>query len=247
MIDWYDRNQCHHGNVEGHDRSNGRVFKVSYGNPKHEASISSGSTIVQLVELQLHQQRLARAPCAARDSRARAERRRLRESTLIEMAFTHADATRRLRALWALARGRNAGRRLVARGLANDDGHRASLDRAAGLRKRAAIGDRLWQSFTSWPQRTIRRPSCGCTWPRPLAACRSRLAGILSQPLVRMPRTRAITTCHSCFGTPPSRWRSRLRGARWPWRSMGASLWWPHSWPAACFAGHARGAGHGDR
>ncbi len=30
MIDWYDRNQCHHGNVAGHDRSNGRIFKVSY-------------------------------------------------------------------------------------------------------------------------------------------------------------------------------------------------------------------------
>jgi putative membrane-bound dehydrogenase-like protein len=30
MIDWYDNNQCHHGNVAGHDRSNGRIFKVSY-------------------------------------------------------------------------------------------------------------------------------------------------------------------------------------------------------------------------
>ncbi len=28
MIDWYDRNQCHHGNVPGHDRSNGRIFKI---------------------------------------------------------------------------------------------------------------------------------------------------------------------------------------------------------------------------
>ncbi|GIX05571.1 MAG: hypothetical protein KatS3mg114_1440 [Planctomycetaceae bacterium] len=29
-IDWYDRNQCHHGNVEGHDRRNGRIFKIRY-------------------------------------------------------------------------------------------------------------------------------------------------------------------------------------------------------------------------
>jgi len=34
MIDWYDKNACHHGNVEGHDRSNGRIFKISYGPPK---------------------------------------------------------------------------------------------------------------------------------------------------------------------------------------------------------------------
>lgn len=33
FIDWYDKNQCHHNNVDGHDRSNGRIFKVSYGTP----------------------------------------------------------------------------------------------------------------------------------------------------------------------------------------------------------------------
>ncbi|MEO7300360.1 MAG: PVC-type heme-binding CxxCH protein [Verrucomicrobiota bacterium] len=30
MIDWYDKNQCHHNDVNGHDRSNGRIFKISY-------------------------------------------------------------------------------------------------------------------------------------------------------------------------------------------------------------------------
>jgi putative membrane-bound dehydrogenase-like protein len=36
MIDWYDKNQCHHNEVNGHDRTNGRIFKVSYGQPVHE-------------------------------------------------------------------------------------------------------------------------------------------------------------------------------------------------------------------
>ena len=31
MIDWYDKNQCHHNDVNVHDRTNGRIFKVSYG------------------------------------------------------------------------------------------------------------------------------------------------------------------------------------------------------------------------
>jgi putative heme-binding domain-containing protein len=34
MIDWYDKNQCHHNDVNVHDRTNGRIFKVSYGTAK---------------------------------------------------------------------------------------------------------------------------------------------------------------------------------------------------------------------
>jgi hypothetical protein len=34
LIDWYDKNQCHHNDVNGHDRANGRIFKVSYGETK---------------------------------------------------------------------------------------------------------------------------------------------------------------------------------------------------------------------
>ncbi len=34
MIDWYDKNECHRNEVELHDRTNGRVFKVIYDGPK---------------------------------------------------------------------------------------------------------------------------------------------------------------------------------------------------------------------
>lgn len=34
IIDWYDRQQCHTGNAAAHDRSNGRIFKISYGEKK---------------------------------------------------------------------------------------------------------------------------------------------------------------------------------------------------------------------
>jgi len=34
FIDWYDRQQCHHNGVNVHDRSNGRIFKLSHGDPK---------------------------------------------------------------------------------------------------------------------------------------------------------------------------------------------------------------------
>ncbi|QDU29944.1 FG-GAP repeat protein [Anatilimnocola aggregata] len=34
VIDWYDRNQCHHKNTEGHDRTNGRIYRISYNDAK---------------------------------------------------------------------------------------------------------------------------------------------------------------------------------------------------------------------
>jgi putative membrane-bound dehydrogenase-like protein len=34
LIDWYDKNQCHHNEVNAHDRTNGRIFKVTFGEPK---------------------------------------------------------------------------------------------------------------------------------------------------------------------------------------------------------------------
>jgi putative membrane-bound dehydrogenase-like protein len=34
FIDWYDRQQCHHNGVNVHDRTNGRIFKLSYGTPR---------------------------------------------------------------------------------------------------------------------------------------------------------------------------------------------------------------------
>jgi hypothetical protein len=53
-IDWYDANQCHHGREEGHDRSNGRIFKVVYGNtPSTKVDLQKKSN-TELVDLQLH-------------------------------------------------------------------------------------------------------------------------------------------------------------------------------------------------
>ena len=34
IIDWYDKQQCHTGNAAAHDRSNGRIYKIVYGDKK---------------------------------------------------------------------------------------------------------------------------------------------------------------------------------------------------------------------
>src|SRR5205823_4173778 len=53
LIDWYDRNQCHHGNYEGHDRTNGRIFKISYKDAKPVRVDLTKKSDLELVELQL--------------------------------------------------------------------------------------------------------------------------------------------------------------------------------------------------
>ena len=52
MIDWYDKNQCHHNDVNGHDRTNGRIFKVSYGATKHQAINLASQSSEALVGLE---------------------------------------------------------------------------------------------------------------------------------------------------------------------------------------------------
>jgi putative membrane-bound dehydrogenase-like protein len=51
MIDWYDKNQCHHNNVEGHDRSNGRIFKLVYNNQKFTPIDLKKKSSLELVQL----------------------------------------------------------------------------------------------------------------------------------------------------------------------------------------------------
>jgi len=110
MIDWYDKNQCHHGNTEGHDRTNGRIFKVSFDAARKGAKpgappLNLGKlTDNELVELQLdkndwyvrHARRLLqeRAATGKLDPAAR--------PALVKMAESQAEDTRRLHALWAL-------------------------------------------------------------------------------------------------------------------------------------------------
>lgn len=107
MIDWYDMQACHRREVEVHDRSNGRIYKISY---EGEDSVES-TPILKLAEL--GDLELAELCLHANDWYVRHSRRILQERAaqrkiampaiqrLVEIATTHADDTRRLRALWA--------------------------------------------------------------------------------------------------------------------------------------------------
>ena len=128
MIDWYDKNQCHRVESNVHDRSNGRIFKVSYvasegGSGEGEGGnrSSDGSRETQRMELRsgkelskLSDLELAKLQLHPNDWYVRHARRLLQErsstrplaqealQTLTRMALEHPDETRRLRGLWAL-------------------------------------------------------------------------------------------------------------------------------------------------
>jgi putative heme-binding domain-containing protein len=122
MIDWYDRNQCHHGNVPGHDRSNGRIFKISYtGTESKAVSTESGRAGIHLAK-PTSVMDLVAAQRSDNDFDARHALRRMRELTakigqpiampdasltqavaaLEQQAFEHPDEAKRLRGLWSL-------------------------------------------------------------------------------------------------------------------------------------------------
>ncbi len=100
LIDWYDKNQCHHNDPNGHDRSNGRIFKIVYGATKTTPVNLEKLSSAALVDLTLN----------PNEWYVRHARRALQErgpdpavdQALLQILEHHPDASRQLRALWAL-------------------------------------------------------------------------------------------------------------------------------------------------
>ncbi len=104
VIDWYDKNQCHHNREDGHDRANGRIYKIVYGGQpvtRPDLVRLTDDALVRLVEETRefrvrHGRRLLQERAAAGKlgpGVPAALRERLEKSPLLRV---------RLRALWAL-------------------------------------------------------------------------------------------------------------------------------------------------
>lgn len=127
IIDWYDKNQCHHNREDGHDRANGRVYKVVYRDQKVsrlDVAARSDAELVALVTsknefLSRHARRVLQERAAAAAARQEstadlpaelAAFAKLRAAAagmpaleaLREVANTGTDTAARLRAMWGL-------------------------------------------------------------------------------------------------------------------------------------------------
>jgi putative membrane-bound dehydrogenase-like protein len=99
-IDWYDKNQCHSPNPDVHDKTLGRIFKISHEKDKWVQVDLSKATDMQLVENQLN-----RNDWYVRQSRIILQQRGPNEQVhqaLKKILNENPDVTRKLRALWAL-------------------------------------------------------------------------------------------------------------------------------------------------
>lgn len=99
-IDWYDKNQCHSSNPDVHQKTMGRIFKISYETDKWVQVDLSKASDKELVNYQLHSNewyvRTARLILQERGPNRKVHK------ALKNILNTNPDVTRKLRALWAL-------------------------------------------------------------------------------------------------------------------------------------------------
>ncbi|MGV8878390.1 MAG: PVC-type heme-binding CxxCH protein [Sphingobacteriaceae bacterium] len=99
-IDWYDKNQCHSPNPDVHDKTMGRIFKITYENDKWVKVDLSKATDMELVNYQLNKNewyvRQARLILQERGPNKKVHK------ALKNILTNNPDVTRKLRALWAL-------------------------------------------------------------------------------------------------------------------------------------------------
>jgi putative membrane-bound dehydrogenase-like protein len=99
-IDWYDKNQCHSPNPDVHDKTLGRIFKISHKNDTWVRVDLTNASDIDLVNYQLNPNewyvRQARSILQERGPNPVVHR------ALKEILANNPDVTRKLRALWAL-------------------------------------------------------------------------------------------------------------------------------------------------
>jgi putative membrane-bound dehydrogenase-like protein len=99
-IDWYDKNQCHSPNPDVHQKTMGRIFKISHDTDKWVKVDLYKATDQELVNYQLNKNewyvRQARQILQERGPNEKVHK------ALKEILVNNLDATRKLRALWTL-------------------------------------------------------------------------------------------------------------------------------------------------
>ncbi len=99
-IDWYDKNQCHSPNPDVHDKTMGRIFRISHVKDKWVQADLSKASDLELVGHQLN-----RNDWYVRQARLILQQRgpnKTVHDALKKILKDNPDVTRKLRALWSL-------------------------------------------------------------------------------------------------------------------------------------------------
>jgi putative membrane-bound dehydrogenase-like protein len=121
FIDWYDRNACHRTRQEIWDRTNGRLYRLSYGGSKSVAVDLRALDEPELVLLQSHPDEFW-----ARGARLVMQERGLSAGcgeALVAMMNGDPDEVVRLRALWSLHVGGRADEAVLTAAMTSDSEH----------------------------------------------------------------------------------------------------------------------------
>jgi len=104
MIDWYDANACHRASPEIWDRSNGRLYRVRFGQIEPAQVNLDADTDAELIDRHEHENdwfvRTARRVLQHRHAAGTAEAYQVRGELLARAADGHRTSPRRLRYLW---------------------------------------------------------------------------------------------------------------------------------------------------
>ncbi|MHA8059871.1 PVC-type heme-binding CxxCH protein [Aquirufa beregesia] len=118
-IDWYDKNQCHSTNPDVHDKTMGRIFKITHENDKWVQVDLHKASDMDLVNYQLHANewyvRQARTILQERGPNPQVH------TALKNIIDKNPDVTRKLRALWTLHVTQGLTEKEVAQLLTNPD------------------------------------------------------------------------------------------------------------------------------
>lgn len=102
LIDWYDRNACHRTNPEIWDRTNGRVYNISFGQPDRQTVDLGKMNDAELAKLAWHQNdwyvRTARRELAYRSANGKLDEAVVRDE--IKKLVESDQADRVLRGMW---------------------------------------------------------------------------------------------------------------------------------------------------
>jgi hypothetical protein len=103
VIDWYDKNQCHHNREDGHDRSNGRIYKIVYrGQTATRVDVAKLTDAELVKQVTSKNEFLSRHARRALQERAANGKLQTDTPTALRQAFqTAASTPAKLRALWA--------------------------------------------------------------------------------------------------------------------------------------------------